>query len=124
MAHSTNGLLALSLQIRRDPPTGRAVGSVAIPTEPMVFELYSGVTLTPDLPNHDSGAGDVATVVERHRLPGREDGYSVELFDMTGRTLALVTLSASRLRAPAPADPGQAAVPDDRPSVRATAHLK
>ena len=44
-------------------------------------------------------------------VPGvGEDGYSVEFFDMTGNTVAVVTLSASALRVPTPAD---------RPAVRA-----
>jgi hypothetical protein len=39
-----------------------------------------------------------------------EDGYSVEFVDMTGNTVAVVTLLASALRMPTPAD---------RPAVRA-----
>ena len=45
-------------------------------------------------------AGDVGTVVERHDVPGRETGYSVEFFDMLGNTVAVVTLPASALRLP------------------------
>jgi len=52
------------------------------------------------------------TVVDHHVVPGREHGYSVEFIDMTGRTVAVVTLPAGQLRAP---------VPDDRPSVRVAA---
>ena len=37
--------------------------------------------------------GDVGTIVERHDLPGRETGYSVEFFDMLSHTVAVVTLS-------------------------------
>jgi hypothetical protein len=71
----------------------------------MPFELYSQVILTADLPKEDLKAGDVGTVV-----PGIEDGYSVEFFDMTGRTVAVPTLGESLLRAP---------VRSDRPAVRA-----
>jgi hypothetical protein len=40
-------------------------------------------------------AGDVGTVVERHVVPDvTEEGYSVEFFDMTGKTVAAVTLPA------------------------------
>jgi hypothetical protein len=49
-------------------------------------------------------AGDVGTLVERHVVPGKEEGYSVEFFDMTGRTVAVVTLPGSQLRAPTGAD--------------------
>jgi hypothetical protein len=45
----------------------------------------------------------LARVVERHVEPGvPEEGYSVEFFDMTGNTVAVVTLPASAV--PAPSD--------------------
>ena len=66
----------------------------------MRFELYSDVILTTDMPEEDLKAGDVGTVVERHIVSGQEDGYSVEFFDMTGRTVAVVTVPAHQLRAP------------------------
>ncbi len=66
----------------------------------MPFELFSDVILTTDLPEEDLKAGDVGTVVERHAVPGMEDGYSVEFFDMTGQTVTVVTVQASRLRSP------------------------
>jgi len=78
----------------------------------MPFELFSDVILTADLPQEDLKAGDVGTVVERHIVPGLEDGYSVEFFDMTGQTVAVVTVNASLLRIPTPAD---------RPAARAMA---
>jgi hypothetical protein len=50
-------------------------------------------------------AGDVGTVVERHVVPGvTEEGYSVEFCDMTGNTVAVVTLPASALRLLTPGD--------------------
>ena len=70
----------------------------------MKLEMYQDVILTVDLPEHELCAGDVGTVVERHVAPGREDGYSVEFFDMTGRTVAVVTLPGSRFRSPTAAD--------------------
>lgn len=77
----------------------------------MAFELYGDVILTRDVPEHGLRAGDVGTVVERHRVPGvAEEGYSVEFFDMTGNTVAVVTLPGSALRLP---------TPSDRPAVRA-----
>jgi hypothetical protein len=77
----------------------------------MAFELYSDVILTRDVLENGLRTGDVGTVVERHRVPGiAEEGYSVEFFDMTGNTVAVVTLPASALRLPTPAD---------RPAVRA-----
>jgi hypothetical protein len=70
------------------------------------------VILTADLAEEGLKSGDVGTVVERHVVPGQEDGYSVEFFDMTGNTVAVVTVQQSLLRAPTPAD---------RPAVRAMA---
>ena len=71
--------------------------------------MYGDVILTRDAP--ERGPGDVGTVVEHHAVAGiSEDGDSVEFFDMTGNTVAVVLLPASALRMPTPAD---------RPAVRA-----
>lgn len=73
--------------------------------------MYSDVILTRDVTEHRLRAGDIGTVVERHVVSGiAEAGYSVEFFDMTGNTVAVVTLPAGVLRLPTPVD---------RPSVRA-----
>ena len=77
----------------------------------MPFELYSEVILTRDIAERGLRTGDIGTIVERHVVPGvAEEGYSVEFFDMTGNTVVVVTLPASALRLPTPAD---------RPAVRA-----
>jgi Domain of unknown function (DUF4926) len=73
------------------------------------FTRYQEVVLLRDIPEEGLCAGDVGTIVERHNVPGREPGYSVEFFDMLGNTVAVVTLPASALRAPARVD---------RPAVR------
>ena len=73
--------------------------------------MYGEVILIRDVPESGLRAGDVGTVVERHVVPGAsEEGYSVEFFDMTGNSVAVVTLPAGTLRVPTPAD---------RPTVRA-----
>ncbi|MGA2230879.1 MAG: DUF4926 domain-containing protein [Tepidisphaeraceae bacterium] len=74
--------------------------------------LFSDVILTADLPEEDLKAGDVGTVVDRHLIPGMEEGYSVEFFDMTGQTVGVATVRSSLLRAP---------TRSDRPAVRAMA---
>jgi hypothetical protein len=77
----------------------------------MAFEPYSDVILTRDVLERGLRAGDVGTIVDRHLAPSvPEDGYSVEFFDMTGNTVAIVTVPASALRLP---------TPTDRPAVRA-----
>lgn len=76
----------------------------------MALEMYQRAILTVDVPEENLSAGDVGTIVDRHVAPGvQETGYSVEFFDMTGRTVAVVTVPASSLREP---------TPTDRPSVR------
>ena len=68
------------------------------------FKPYQEVVLLHDIPEEDLSVGDVGTVVERHDVPGRETGYSVEFFDMLGNTVAVVTLPASALRLPTRTD--------------------
>ncbi len=70
----------------------------------MTFEMFQDAILTADLPEHGLRAGDVGSVVEHHTTPDQKEGYSVEFFDMTGRTITVVTLAASMLRAPTAAD--------------------
>ena len=73
------------------------------------FTHYQDVVLLRDIPEEGLCAGDVGTLVERHDVPGRETGYSVEFFDMLGNTVAVVTLPVSAWRTPTCAD---------RPAVR------
>lgn len=70
----------------------------------MSDNLYHDVILTVDLPGEGLKAGDVGTLVERHNIPGKEEGYSVEFFNMTGETVAVVTLPANNFRIPDSAD--------------------
>ena len=70
----------------------------------MNVALYQDVILTADLPEHGLCAGDVGTLVERHPVPDKEEGFSVEFFDMTGRTVVVLTLPRSHFRAPTAAD--------------------
>jgi hypothetical protein len=64
----------------------------------MKFELFTRVALRTDLPRHGLRAGDVATVVEHHAgRPGQEPGYSLEVFNAVGETVAVVTVRESQL---------------------------
>jgi len=79
------------------------------------LELYKDAIPTVDRPDAGLRAGDVGTVVDRHQVPGvAEVSYSVEFFDMTGRTVAVVTVPASSLRAPSSSD-----IPAARASAKA-----
>jgi hypothetical protein len=70
----------------------------------MAYDICQDVILTEDLPTNGLRAGDVGTLVERHVVPGKEDGYSIEFFDMTGRTVAVVTIPSHQIRLPGAAD--------------------
>ena len=41
--------------------------------------------------------GDVATIVEHHPVSDEEDGYSLELFNTLGDTIAVITLPESAI---------------------------
>jgi hypothetical protein len=57
--------------------------------EIMNYELYSDIILRQDIPEEGLSAGDVGTLVEKHQIEGLETGYSVEFFDMLGKSIAL-----------------------------------
>jgi len=62
----------------------------------MKYELYTRIALSADLPEHGLRRGDVATLVEHHSgRPGQEDGYSLEVFNAVGDTIAVVTVCES-----------------------------
>lgn len=67
----------------------------------MKFPLFSRVALAVDLPTEGIRRGDVATVVEYHAAPepSGEPGYTLEVFNAIGDTLAVVTLPESSLEA-------------------------
>jgi hypothetical protein len=71
----------------------------------MALEMFQRAILTVDLPAEGLRAGDVGTIVDEHVVPGvKETGYSVEFFDMTGGTVAVVTVPGSSLREPTTQD--------------------
>jgi hypothetical protein len=65
----------------------------------MKFPLYSRVALTVDVPTEGICRGDVATIVDHHPAPAPsiEPGYSIEIFNAIGETLAVLTLPESHL---------------------------
>ena len=65
----------------------------------MKYEILTKVALRTDLPQHKLRSGDVATIVEQH--PGRsgqEPGYTLEVFNAIGETIAVVTVRESQLQ--------------------------
>ena len=63
----------------------------------MRFELFQEVVLTTDMLDKGLKAGDVATIVDFHPVSGGEDGYTLEIFNVLGDTIAVVTVAASAI---------------------------
>ena len=63
----------------------------------MKHELFTEVVLRKDIPGKGLKKGDVATVVERHAVAAGEDGYSLEIFNALGDTIAVVTVPESMI---------------------------
>jgi len=64
----------------------------------MTFELYTNAVLTRDIAEHDLRAGDVVKIIEYYAVPSGEDGYSIEVFDALGHTVAVTSLPESSIR--------------------------
>jgi hypothetical protein len=63
----------------------------------MKFELYKDVALTRDLPEERLKRGDIVKLVEHHLASDGEDGYSAEVFNAVGDTLAVIAVPESAL---------------------------
>jgi hypothetical protein len=64
----------------------------------MKYKLYSRVALRENIPTYKLRKGDVATIVETHEGGTKqEDGYSLEVFNAIGETIAVVTLAESQI---------------------------
>jgi hypothetical protein len=61
----------------------------------MKYNLFEEVVLARDIPGKGLKKGDVATVVDHHPAPGGEDGYSLEVFNALGDTIAVITVPES-----------------------------
>ena len=65
----------------------------------MKFELYKDVVLARDVPEERLKRGDIVKLVEHHPVRDGEDGYSAEVFNAMGDTLAVITVRESALEA-------------------------
>jgi len=64
----------------------------------VAYELFTRVSLTEDLPNYGLHKGDLATIVERHEgAPDQETGYSLEVFNAVGETIAVLVVEESKI---------------------------
>jgi hypothetical protein len=64
----------------------------------MICTLFEQVTLTQDVPKKNLRRGDVATIVEYHPMREGEDGYSLEVFNGIGETIAVITVPESAIQ--------------------------
>ena len=64
----------------------------------MAYELFTRVALREDFTEHHLCRGDVATIVDRHEgLNGQEAGYSLEVFNAVGETIAVLIVGESQI---------------------------
>jgi Domain of unknown function (DUF4926) len=63
----------------------------------MKFELYTDAVLTRDVPEHKLKRGDVVKLVDHHVAPDGSEGYSIEVFNAVGDTIAVTAVSETSL---------------------------
>ncbi len=64
----------------------------------MKYPLFEEVVLLIDIPSKNLKQGDVATVVEFHPVANGENGYSIEVFNAVGDTIAVITVAESAIK--------------------------
>jgi len=64
----------------------------------MAYTLFTRVSLTEDFPERGLHKGDLATIVEIHKGgPKQETGYSLEVFNAVGETIAVLVVEESKI---------------------------
>ncbi len=63
----------------------------------MRFKEFQQVALAKDIPESNLRRGDLATIVDMHPANGGEVGYSIEVFNALGETIAVTTVPESVL---------------------------
>ena len=63
----------------------------------MTFELFTRVALRENFPQHQLHRNDVATIVDHHPIAEGEDGYSLEVFNAVGETIAVLVVAESQI---------------------------
>jgi hypothetical protein len=64
----------------------------------MRFKLFQQVALAQDIPAKNLRRGDLATIVDTHPPSGGETGYSIEIFNAVGDTIAVAAVPESFLQ--------------------------
>ncbi|PIY48742.1 MAG: DUF4926 domain-containing protein, partial [Armatimonadetes bacterium CG_4_10_14_3_um_filter_66_18] len=60
----------------------------------MKLDLYDEAVLICDLPGHRLRSGDIVKVVDHHVARDGTEGYSIEVFNALGDTLAVTAVPA------------------------------
>ena len=63
----------------------------------MTYALFTDMALRRDLPSHGLRRGDVVRLVDRHTSPAGDEGYSIEVFNALGESVAVTTVDAGAL---------------------------
>lgn len=63
----------------------------------MAFELYTDAALVRDIPEHRLRRGDVVKIIDLHASSIGENGYSIEVFNALGDTIAVTAVPESAL---------------------------
>jgi hypothetical protein len=64
----------------------------------MKFQLYQDVVLAVDLPECRLKRGDIVKLVEHHVAPGGQEGYSAEVLNALGDTLAVIAVPEAAVK--------------------------
>ena len=65
----------------------------------MRFDLYTDAALACDLPGYRLQRGDVVRLVDHHVAPDGTEGYSIEVYNAVGDTIAVIAVADSALEA-------------------------
>ena len=63
----------------------------------MKLQLYTDVVLACDVPEHRLKRGDIVKLVEHHVAPDGTEGYSIEVLNAVGDTIAVTAVPVSAL---------------------------
>jgi hypothetical protein len=61
------------------------------------YKLYTDLALGRDLPEEGLRKGDVVRLVDHHVAPDGTEGYSIEVFNTLGDTIAVTAVEAEAL---------------------------
>jgi hypothetical protein len=63
----------------------------------VAFELYTDAALVRDIPEYRLRRGDVVKIIDLHASSNGENGYSIEVFNAVGDTIAVTAVPQSAL---------------------------